>query len=162
MNDSTGNTASDTFEKPERPEVLLNLTTARRMLPLVRRVVDEVLHVQQRLSRLQPEQEHLDRHRHTLTWPERARRYQLREEIAASEQQLQQARAELEGLGVTLVQPEEGRVGFPTLVNGRRSFFSWKPGEDGLKFWHFADETVRRLIPASWAKTDEISLSGKA
>src|SRR5947209_1215955 len=121
MNGSTGNTASGAFEKPERPEILLNLTTSRRMLPLVRRIVEEILLTQKRLPRLQAERDHLDRHRHTLTWPERSRRYQLREEIAAAEGQFQQARAELESLGVALVDAEEGRVGFPTLVNGRRS-----------------------------------------
>jgi hypothetical protein len=161
MNGSTGNTASGAFEKPERGETLLSLTTARRMVPLVHRIVEEVLELQQRLTRLQPEQDRLDRERRTLSWPERARRYQLHEEIAAGVQQLQHARAELDGLGVVLVNAEEGWVGFPTVVNGRRAFFSWKPGEESLRYWHFSGETVRRLIPASWSKADNPSLTGR-
>jgi len=162
MSGSTGNTASGAFEKPERGETLLSLTTARRMVPLVRRIIEDILALRQRLLRLIPEQERLDRQRRDLSWPERARRYQLQEEIGAAEGQLQQARAELDGLGVVLVDPDAGWVGFPTAVNGRRAYFSWKPGEEILRFWHFAGETVRRLIPASWAKIDDTTLSGKS
>jgi hypothetical protein len=161
MNGSTGNTASGASEKPDRRETLLTLTTSRRMLPLVRRVVADVGQALEQLGRLYPEQERLDLQRRTLSWPARSRRYQLREEISAGEQALQQARSELENLGVVLVDEEAGWVGFPTVVNGRRAFFSWKPGEEGLKFWHFAGETVRRLIPASWSKADDITLAGK-
>jgi hypothetical protein len=161
MNGSTGNTASGAFDKPDRRETLLNLTTARRMLALVRRIVADVSQALEELGRLCPEQERLDQQRRTLSWPERSRRYQLREEITAAEQALQQARSELENLGVVLVDEEAGWVGFPTVVNGRRAFFSWKPGEDSLKFWHFAGETVRRLIPASWTKADDITLTRK-
>jgi hypothetical protein len=161
MNGSTGNTASGAFEKPERGQTLLSLTTARRMVPLVRRIVEEILEVRQRLTRLHPEQDRLDRRRQTLSWPERARRYQVHEEIAAADQELQKARAELEVLGVALVNADAGWVGFPTVVNGRRAYFSWKPGEETLRYWHFIDETVRRLIPASWTKVDDATLTGK-
>ena len=162
MNGSTGNTASGAFEKPERRDTILNLSTARRMLPLVRRIVADIQHAGQRLTQLQPEQDRLDRQRRTLSWPERSRRYQLREEIAAGERQLQDARAELDVLGVVLVNATAAAVGFPTVVNGRRAFFSWRPGEDDLKYWHFAGDEVRRLIPLTWARAEDISLSGKS
>ncbi len=162
MSGSAGNTASGAFEKPERDPTLLSLTTARRMVPLVRRIVKDILELRQQLLRLIPEQERLDRQRRDLSWPERARRYQLREEIAACEQELQHARAELDGLGVLLIDPEAGWVGFPTAVNGRRACFSLKPGEETLRYWHFVGETVRRLIPAAWAKIDDTTLSGKS
>jgi hypothetical protein len=161
MNGSTGNTASGAYEKPNRREVVLNLSTCRRMLPLIRRIAGDIHNNRRRLEQLQPEQERLDRHRHTLSWPQRSRRYQLREEIAAVEQQLQVAVAELDNLGVVLVDAGPDWVGFPTMVNGRRAFFSWKPGEDDLRFWHFAGEAVRRLIPASWVRADELSVTGK-
>jgi hypothetical protein len=161
MNGSTGNTASGAFETPGRREAVLNLTTARRMVPLVRRIITDLARARQDLARLQPEQERLDRQRRTLSWPERSRRYQLREEIAAADLALQEARAELEVLGVVLVDEEVGAIGLPTLVNGRRAFFSWMPGEEGLKFWHFAGETLRRPIPASWTKADDTTLTGK-
>jgi hypothetical protein len=162
MSGSTENTAHSASERPGAPDRLINLGTARRMLALVGRVVGDLLQGRRRLAELRPEQDRLDRLRRTLAWPERSRRYQLREEIAAAEQQVQDARAELTVLGVAIIDAAEGRVGFPTVVNGRTAFFSWKPGEEGLGFWHFEGETGRRQIPASWAKSADISLSRKA
>jgi hypothetical protein len=161
MNGSTENTARNLSDKPGAGERLINLGTARRMVPLVRRVVRDILEAQQLLSRLRPEQEVLDQRRRTLVWNQRWRRYQLREEIAALEQQLQQALAELTVLGVALLDLEEGRVGFPTLVNNRNAYFSWRMGEDSVNHWHFDGETLRRPIPTSWNKSADIQLVKK-
>jgi hypothetical protein len=37
-------------------------------------------------------------------------------------------------------------------VNEREAFFSWRPGEDGLEFWNFAGDPVRRSVPEAWTK----------
>jgi hypothetical protein len=159
MNGSTGNKASDASESPDRGEAFLSLSMAQRMLPLVQRIVEDVLAHQQALDKLQPERDKLDRQRRQLAWPERQRRYQLREELNRAEQALQESLDEMQTLGVSLLDAEIGRVGFPTLVNDRRAFFSWRPGEEGLHSWHFSGETVCRPIPNSWLR--EISLAGK-
>ena len=156
------NTAHDASEKPDRQESVIPLGTACRMLPLVRLIVQDVLADRLRLAHLQPERQRLDRQRRTLAWPERARRYQIQEEIAAAAQHLQAALEELESLGLELLDPSEGRVGFPTLVNNARAYFSWRPNEEGMHFWHFAGETLRRPIPAAWRKTAQSSCFGKS
>ncbi len=161
MNGSTENRASDASEKSGRREVVLNLGTARRMLPLVGQIVLDVVELQRRHDRLVPEQEQLDRKRHSLDWPGRQRRYQVRDEAAEVESKLREAQGELEQLGVAMVEPREGRVGLPTVVNRHLAFFSWKPGEEGLRYWHFAGETVRRTIPASWKDSGDMRLLGK-
>src|SRR5262249_28406016 len=125
------------------------------MLPLARRVVDDILTQRHRLAELLPEQDRLDRARRTLAWPDRLRRYNLREEIAGAEHHLLDALAELEVLGLELVSAEEGRLGFPTIVDDRAAFFSWVPGEEDITYWHFAGERARRRIPASWSKSAE-------
>src|SRR2546422_4983525 len=137
MNGSTGN-MSGAPEK--RGEIVLSLSTVQRMLPLVQRIVDDILQNQKALERLSPEQDRLDRQRRSLAWPQRQRRYQLREELSGAEHGLQEAFTELQGLGVALLNPDEGRVGFPTRVNDRPAFFSWRPGEE-LRFWHFAEDS---------------------
>ena len=162
MSGSTEHRAPDAFEVTGRKPVVLNLGTARRMLALVQRIVDDVLNHQQRLSHLLPEQERLDRSRHKLDWPNRQRRYHVQEEVTAVEGHLRQATEELQGLGGVLIDAGIGQVGLPTVVNGRLAFFSWKPGETGLRYWHFPGENLRRPIPSSWKESDEISLSGKA
>jgi hypothetical protein len=161
MNGSTENRAQDASEKPGRRAVM-NLATARGMLPLVQRVVSDVLLYQRQLAQLRPEQERLDRQRRTLVWPQRCRRYQIREEVADAERGLQEALAELAGLAVALLDPMIGRVGFPTLVDNRQAFFSWQPGEETLTYWHFPEDTTLRLIPAHWAKAANIRLTAKS
>lgn len=150
MNGFTENAASGAFEKPDRREEPFTLEVARRMLPLVRRVVGDILQHRRRLARLYPEQERLDRARRTLSWPDRLRRYQLQDEIALEHHYLLDALAELEVLGLDLLDADAGQLGFPTIVNDRLAFFSWRPGEEDIDHWHFGDESLRRRIPASW------------
>jgi hypothetical protein len=161
MSGSTEKRAQDASEKPGQ-KVVLNLATARRMLPLVQRVVRDVLHYQNLLAHLRPEQDHLDRQRRTLAWPLRCRRYQVREELAAAEGALQDARAELASLSLVILDLATGRVGFPTLVDNRQAFFSWRPGEETLNSWQFPEDTTLRLIPAHWAKAASIRLTAKS
>jgi hypothetical protein len=161
MSGFPGNTANAS-ERPERRETAMNLLTARRMLPLVQRIVQDILNDQKALERLHPEQERLDRQRRDLLWPERQRRYQLHEEISILEHHLQGALQELDGLSLSLLDSRVGRIGFPTIVNDRRAYFSWRPGEETVRTWHFAEETVCRPIPPSWLKVGDISLTGKS
>ncbi len=162
MNGSTENRAQGASEKPGRRPAVLNLATARRMLPLVQRVVSDVIHYRRRLAQLRPEQHRLDWQRRTLAWPERCRRYQIREDVADAERNLQEALAELAGLAVVLLDPAVGRVGFPTVVNNRQAFFSWQLGEEALNHWHFLEDDARRLIPANWAKAANMRLTAKS
>jgi hypothetical protein len=152
MNGSTENRASEAFEKRGSHDRILTWVAANRMLPLVQRIVADVIACEHRLATMQPEKDRLDRHRRDLSWPERSRRYQLDEEIAAGERALRAAVGELDGLGVTLLDLETGRCGFPTMVNKRRAFFSWLPGEQTLSFWHYTDDDERRPVPVSWMK----------
>jgi hypothetical protein len=61
-------------------------------------------------------------------WQERQRRYQVHDEVGVIERHLSASLDELGTLGITMLEPETGRIGFPTLVNDRRAFFSWQPG----------------------------------
>jgi hypothetical protein len=150
MNNPTGNTASNAFDKPGRADAVLSLGMSRLMLPLVQRIVKDILAARRDLAGLRPQLAELNRHRQELSWPDRWRRYHLQEELAFDELYLQQAIGELENLGVALIDAATGQVGFPTLVNGRRAFFSWLEGEDGVCYWHFAGDSHRRRVPPSW------------
>jgi hypothetical protein len=160
MSGTKGFHTPDASDKTERGETNFNLKTVQRMLPLVQRIVDDILANQKSRLHLQSEEEALDRNKRVLAWPERQRRYQVKDELAKADLRLQDAIAELHELGLVLLDGEQGRVGFPTAVNNRRAYFSWHAGEDGLHSWQFADEDVTRPIPLAWLK--EISYSGKA
>lgn len=159
MNGSMGYRASDASEKSPRREVVLSLKTVTRMLPLVQRIVKDILGRQRELARLHPEEARLDRQRRTLDWPSRQRRYQVKDDVAAAEQGLRTALEELDELGVILLDADLGRVGFPTIVNNRPAFFSWRLGEDGLHSWHFVEENTCRPIPPAWYKELQVSKS---
>jgi hypothetical protein len=157
MNGSTGNMASGAPERPEQEHGFIELTTARRMLPLVRRVVEEILKTRRALTLLVLERESLDDKRRVLDWPGRQRRYRVHEEVAVAENRFSELLAELQTLKVVLLDADTGRTGFPTAVNNRPAYFSWTPGEEELLSWHFAGENVRRPIPKLWAKVGSAS-----
>jgi len=144
------NRASNPAGKPRRKETTLDLATARQMLPLVKSIVSDIVTSRTMLSRLTPEQERLDRHRRDLVWQERARRYQVQEEITAVEKSLTRALSELTDLGLSLLDDEAGEVDFPTKVNGRTAAFNWKLGEEAVRHWHYTGEEQRRPIPTDW------------
>ena len=154
---NTPNRAGNSAGKPRKKEVTLDLTTARQMLPLVKGIVSDIVNARLALNKLTPEQDRLERQRRELVWQERQRRYQIIDEIAATEKALATAVGELNGLGIALVDDEAGEVDFPTKVNGRTAAFSWLMGEDALRHWHYADEESRRPIPADWDKAGAVT-----
>jgi len=146
-------------DEATRPDKVLNLRTVQQMLPLVQHIVAELLRRNRELGRLNPEQDRLERLKRSLSWQQRKERYLIQDEIAVQDRAVQDALEELQILGVVILDAREGRVGFPTLVNERAAYFTWRPGEDGLHSWQFAEENVARPIPPAWLK--DISFSGK-
>jgi hypothetical protein len=153
MNGYTENRASEASERPGPNDLVLTWGASHAMLPLVGRIVADIVDGHARLDALRPERERLDRQRHSLAWPERSRRYQVQEEIAVVEKELRQANGELEGLGVAVLHGPSGLIGFPTIVNDRRAFFSWRPGEENVVYWNFVGDPVRHDVPESWTKS---------
>ncbi len=161
MSGSTENQAPGASEKAGWQDAVMTWSMAARMLGLVRGIVHDIQTHHRRLAQLRPEKARLDRLRHSLAWPQRSRRYQLQEEIATAERLLQDALAELDNLRLAMLSLSEGLIGFPTLVNDRRAFFSWRPEEETLQYWQFAGEGARRPIPSAWVKA-ETRLLGKS
>ena len=143
---------SDAPDSPDTGEIVLSLKTVSKMLPLVRRIAGDIVTRHASLAKMQPEEDRLDRQRHSLDWPMRQRRYQVKEEIAGAEKELEILLSELRELGAVCLSETEGRIGFPTLVNNRRAYFSWIGDDKDLHSWRFADEETDRPIPASWLK----------
>jgi hypothetical protein len=152
MNGFTEPRASGASEQPGQGEQILTWGASQAMLPLVGRIVADIVGHTARLMQLQPELERLDRQRRELTWPQRSRRYAIQDELVVLDRALQENLGELTGLGVVLLDGTMGLIGFPTMVNDRKAYFSWKPGEEELKYWNFADEMVRHAVPENWTK----------
>jgi hypothetical protein len=152
MNGFAEHRASETSGQARPKETLMTWEAGMAMLPLVQRIVTDVLACRQRLAQLEPERARLDRARHKLSWPERARRYEIADELVVAVHELRKTCGELDGLGVVLLHARSGMVGFPTIVNNKAAYFSWLPGEEKLNFWCFADDHHRRPVPESWTK----------
>ena len=152
MSGSRSFPTSDASESPERNEVVLSLKTVHKMLPLVQRIAQDIVDSHQAMNLLHPEEERLDRKRHDLDWPQRKRRYEIKEELAQAVKKLENAQTELKELGLVALDELLGRVGFPTMVNNRRAYFSWLMTDDAIHTWRFADEDVDRPIPPTWLK----------
>lgn len=161
MSGFTGDTTFSASGKPGRQATIMTLDQAQSMVPLVRLIVQDAVNAQHHLGHLQPEQDGLDRRRRSLTWPERQRRYQVQEDVARYEKALAEARTELDALAVALLDEESGRVGFPTLVNDRRAFFSWTLGQGQITHWHYPGDDAGRLIPPGWRQAEDKVLSRK-
>jgi hypothetical protein len=159
MSGSRSYPTSDASESPERGEVVLSLKTVHKMLPLVQQIAQDIVNSQRTAARLHPEEERLDRERKSLDWPGRQRRYEIKEELGKADKEREIALAELRDLGLVLLNDVDVRIGFPTMVNNRRAYFSWHMAEDGLHSWRFADEDVDRPIPATWLK--ELAFANK-
>jgi hypothetical protein len=149
--------ASDAAGKTRRKDVNLDLSTARQMLPYVRSIVTDVVHTAQALTQLSPEQEALDDVRRNLPWTSRQRRYAVHDEIRMAQERITQAETELDALGVMLADRDNGAVDFPTRINNRPAAFTWRLGEDALRFWHYAGEDLRRPIPLDWHASGTLS-----
>lgn len=146
------NRASGASEQSGSPDRILTWQACKAMLPLVSRVAHDLAASNDRLRGLYAELAHLEKHRRTLDWPQRHRRYQLEDEIAAAESEARVLGGELETLGVALLDGSCGLVGFPTRVNDRPAFFSWMPGEGELNYWNYAGDHLRRPVPDDWTQ----------
>ncbi len=157
MNSSPKRTAGSN-EKAHRKQGPVDLSTARQMLPLVRSIVADIVDSKKNLLDLATEQEKLDRNRRQLEWSARDRRYSLREEVAKAEQNYGSALTELDQLGVSLVDLTNGRVDFPTRINGRSAAFSWQLGEEAVAHWRYTEEEQLRPIPKDWEQGTPLRL----
>jgi hypothetical protein len=139
--------------EPSKPRKVagagITFTQARKMLPLVSRIVTDIRDRWTNVTRLEAEQADLDHRRRKLEWPERKRRYQIGEDIAAEQHRLQETAAELEQLSVLLVDPVQGEVAFPTMLGGRQAYFLWRLGDADLGWWCFSQDPERHPIPST-------------
>ncbi|MCX7700710.1 MAG: DUF2203 domain-containing protein [Gemmataceae bacterium] len=147
MSGDTRDRTGGTLTRRRRPN--FDLITVRRMLPLVRRIVEDIVNDSAQLHKYQFEQEGLDRNKVSLSWPERQRRYYVHGEVARLQGRLDEERRELDDLGAVLFNPAVGSVGFPTVIHGQPAYFDWQLGEESVHFWHYDGESLRRPIPSN-------------
>jgi len=116
---------------------IFTLEEAEKMLPLIRRIVKDVvdssklLHENIQKSALFPENQNLQEARESLS------------------NQLQSYINELNDLGVELKSIESGLIDFYTKHEEQMLYLCWKFGEDKISFWHDLESgySGRRKLP---------------
>ena len=105
---------------------------ANRALPLVRRIVEDVVSTHLKLAEGAEEYRNLD-----PASPEtEARRRAIDAQVHELAETVNGFINELHDLGVLFKGFEEGLVDFYSMLDGRAVFLCWKFGEDQVEWWH--------------------------
>lgn len=129
---------------------------ANRALPLVRRIVQDIVELytdlhrrRERLAALRTRQGQITRGPDD---PYEAEVLQMESDLEHDVERLQEYVDELRRIGVELKDPFTGLVDFRTIVEGREAYLCWRLGEDEITSWHELDagyEGRRSLLTAA-------------
>ncbi|UCF18342.1 MAG: DUF2203 domain-containing protein [Gemmatimonadota bacterium] len=122
------------------------LEEANRMLPLLRRIVQDIVGAHGQL--LQKVEEYRSPSMELDLSGERRRELEI--ELQELTDRVNGYVGELEGLGVEFKGFEEGLVDFHATLDGRPVFLCWKLGEESIEWWHEEDAGYagRQRLPA--------------
>lgn len=113
---------------------LFTVDHANRTLPLVRRIVEDVVRSHRRWQEAIVELDLLvPGMRADLPDP---RATALEREIQSIAQDIDQFQGELEALGIQLKDRRIGLIDFPSEMDGRRVLLCWRLGEPSVQYWH--------------------------
>lgn len=116
---------------------------ANKMLPLVQRIVRDIVDlyrdVHERRERLEMLRRRSGASRRTETTPYSEEVEHMEQEIDRDIDRLNDFTSELHRLGVELKDPVQGLVDFYARMDGRDVYLCWKLGEDEVGYWHELD-----------------------
>jgi len=113
---------------------IFSLAEAERMLPLVGRIVEDLVRDHQRWTDKVAAFE-LATVGSTVNKPDPMAEL-LQSEAQRLAKDIEGYIAELAELGVTCKGMDTGLVDFPAQMEGRAVYYCWKIGEDGIQYWH--------------------------
>lgn len=119
------------------PARLFTIEQANRMLPLVRRIVEDIVQDYARWREQVGVLEVVAAGRRGDSPPDEAEKVELDTQRLAAD--IERYVGELRELGVDFKGFDEGLVDFPAEIDGRRVYLCWKLGEDAVEHWHDVD-----------------------
>lgn len=126
---------------------LFTVDQANRTLPLVRRIVEDVVREHQRWQEGIVELDLIG----SVTRPEMPdpRIVALEQKIQGIARDIDAFQRELEALGIQLKDRRIGLIDFPSELDGRPMLLCWKLGEPSVQFWHDLDSGFAGRQPLS-------------
>lgn len=121
--------APQTFEPRKRTSERrhFTLSEANRSLPLVTRIVRDIVNTHEQCAQLQARLEEMPSSKVAVA---------VQEQLDAAMHRLQEYVGELGGIGVELKDFETGLIDFPGRHQGRTVCLCWKLGEERVGYWH--------------------------
>lgn len=120
---------------------------ANRTLPLVRKIVEDVVQQHRRWREAILELDLVASSLRAEDPSERAATLERTVQTLARE--IDGYKRELEDLGIQLKDPRLGLVDFPSEMNGRTVLLCWRLGESEVQFWHELDSGYAGRQPLS-------------
>ena len=126
---------------------LFTVEQANRTLPLVRKIVDDVVQQHRRWREAILELDLVASSVRADDPGERA--ITLERNVQALAREIDGYKRELEELGIQLKDPRLGLVDFPSEIAGRHILLCWRLGEPEVQFWHEVDSGYAGRQPLS-------------
>jgi hypothetical protein len=126
---------------------LFTVDHANRTLPLVRKIVEDVVREHRRWQEAIVELDILVSGMQTALPDPRATA--LEREITGIARDLDAFEGELAALGIQLKDRRIGLIDFPSEMDGRRVLLCWRLGEPSVQFWHDEDAGYAGRQPLS-------------
>ena len=125
---------------------LFTVERANRTLPLVRRIVEDIVREHERW---QDAIEKLDLLSTTSTAISDPQLVALEREVQVIARDIDTFQVELEALDIQLKDRRIGLVDFPSELDGRRVLLCWRLGEPSVQYWHDEDAGYAGRQPLS-------------
>ncbi len=120
-------------------------SSATQMLPLVSRIVDDLLRLDLSIKAQREQLSGVDKLSSTIDHTDyKEELSDMRGSLDHDRQQFETVLNELTALGVSPHLPFDGSVDFPTELNRRHVRLCWQPGEERVEYWHEIDASRDR------------------
>lgn len=111
--------------------------TATATLPLVKRIVADMMRLNRTVERQRERLSVVDELQDTTERSDcQEELADIRNSMEAEEQQFAACIRELNALGVEPHMPFDGSVDFPSVINRRAVCLCWHPNDQGVEYWH--------------------------
>lgn len=142
--------------RPSRPKRRFSLQEANRSLPLVKRVVGDIVKTHAQAMRLQREIERQQPSSHKRQQsPQSAPTATIQGQLDACMNLLEDFVDELSEIGCELKDYQTGLIDFVGRHDGRDVYLCWKLGEERITHWHELDSGFAGRQPVSRLHEDK-------